>query len=83
METAVATVVTGGPVAGGALIGINSCWTPERMYEQFTQEPSLLGRQFLPAFTQVHPLQEPILLHLQHGMRIAGDYCILAGIWYV
>ncbi len=33
--------------------------------------PSLLGRQFpqgLLAFTQAHPLQEPVLLHLQHGI---------------
>ena len=35
------------------------------------QDPSLLERQFaqgFPAFTQAQPLQEPVLLHLQHGM---------------
>ena len=39
--------------------------------ELLVQDPSLLGRQFaqgFPAFTQAHPLQEPVLLHLQHGM---------------
>ncbi len=37
------------------------------------QVPSLLGRhvvQGFPAFTQAHPLQEPVLLYLQHGIRI-------------
>ena len=35
----------------------------------FLQFPSLLGRQlehFFPAFTQVHFLHMPVLLHLQH-----------------
>ena len=35
----------------------------------FRQVPSLLGRQLehdFPAFTQAQPLQEPVLLHLQH-----------------
>ena len=38
---------------------------------RFAQEPSLPGRQLeqgLPAFTQAHPLQEPVLLHLQHSL---------------
>ena len=62
-------------MAGGALNGIDTfdgCLTPERLDEQFAQDPSLLGRQFVqgfPAFTQAHPLQEPVLLHLQHGMN--------------
>ena len=73
-EITAAAVETGGVVAGGALIGVDtvgSCWTHGRLDEQFTQEPSLLGRQSeqgLPAFTQAHPLQEPVLLHLQHGI---------------
>ena len=40
------------------------CWL-------FTQEPSLLGRQLVQgrlAFAQAHPLQVPVLLHLQHGI---------------
>ena len=45
------------------------------MDERLAQVPSLLGRQFeqgFPAFTQAHPLQEPVLLHLQHGITIAS-----------
>ena len=41
------------------------------MLELLVQDPSLLGRQFAQgflAFTQAQPLQEPVLLHLQHGM---------------
>ena len=37
--------------------------------ELLIQLPSFLGRQFVqvfPAFTQAQPLQEPVLLHLQH-----------------
>ncbi len=38
------------------------------MLEQF---PRRLGRQFwqeMPAFIQEHPLQRPVLLHLQQGI---------------
>ena len=37
----------------------------------FMQVPSLLGRQLMQnflAFTVAHPLQEPVLLHLQHAI---------------
>ena len=56
----------------GALIGI---WAV-RGCRLFTQEPSLLGRQLVQgsqAFTQAHPLQEPVLLHLQHGITVQSQ----------
>ena len=70
----VVIMVTRGPVADMVLSRVDvsvSCWAPERMDGLFIQEPILLGRQFeqgLPAFTQAHPLQMPVLLHLQHAM---------------
>ena len=66
---AAAAAVAGGQVVRGALIGVEAvdgCLMLELLDESFTQEPSLLGRQFVqafPAFTQAHP----VLLHLQHG----------------
>ena len=64
----------GKQVVWWALIGVDSvsgCCKHELLEEMFTQNPSLLGRQFVqgpPAFTQVHPLHKPALLHLQHGI---------------
>ena len=84
---ATAATVAGGQVVGGggALIGVDAvdgCWMLELLDDRFTQEPSLLGRQFvqgLPAFTQAHPLQEPVLLHLQHGIsRTRQSYTVSA-----
>ena len=55
-------------------IGIGTfdgCWMRGLLEELFSHDPNLLGRQFVqgfPAFTQAHPLQEPVLLHLQHGI---------------
>ena len=62
----------------GALTWVDKfdgCWAHERMEGRLAQMPSLLGRQLeqgFPAFTQAHPLQEPVLLHLQHGIAISG-----------
>ena len=61
-------------MADGALTWVDKfdgCWAHERMEGRLAQVPSLLGRQLeqgFPAFTQAHPLQEPVLLHLQHGI---------------
>ncbi len=41
----------------------------ELAVEMLRQFPSLIGRQLVhtnPVFTQAHPLQAPVLLHLQH-----------------
>ena len=73
-EATVAFTVIHEPVASAALSVVDvpiGRWTHERVDEQFTQEPILLGRQFeqgFPAFTQAHPLQVPVLLHLQHAI---------------
>ena len=67
-----------GPALRGALIGVGAvtgCWMLEALEDLFTHDPSSLGRQAvqgLPAFTQAHPLQEPVLLHLQQRIRTSA-----------
>jgi hypothetical protein len=58
--------VTGGPVAGGALIGVDNCWTHERMDERLAQEPSLLGRQFEPPAARHHLRYYRVYLSFHH-----------------
>lgn len=81
-DAAVVGETTASSVAGrsfvrGALnrVDIDGLRMHALLDEQFIHKPSLLGRQLvqgLPAFTQAHPLQEPVLLHLQHGITLKG-----------
>ena len=77
--TGAMTLSGGSATVGGALVGVDTVsgvWTLELLVRLFSQDPSLLGRQLVQgflAFTQAHPLQEPVLLHLQQGIfQVSG-----------
>ncbi len=71
---AVESIFTDVTAVCGTFLWLDTSGTVEEFADKrFMQVPNLQGRhvvQGLPAFTQAHPLQEPVLLHRQHGILV-------------